>query len=96
MGLSSTEINALKAAVKSLEASPDLLHSKDLEFFSKYITSLGAKLPEKKHGGHEHGHESSHAHESGHQHSGDCCGHDHHDEHGHKEEDHGHGHSAHK
>ena len=74
--MEASKIKELKEFVKLVEAQPDLLHTPDLAFFKKYLTSLGATIPGKKE---EHGHGHAHKEEHGHQHKpgGGCCEHDH-------------------
>ena len=93
MSIDSASLKALEALVSKVEADPSLLHGKELGFFKKYLTSLGAKIPDapkkdaKKHHDHDHA-ESSHGHSHKHGDNCDsCCGHDH----GHDDHDHGHG-----
>ena len=87
-----SSVAKLKEFIKLVEAQPELLHSPELAFFKKYLTSLGATVP-KAAAHHDHGHaEHGHAHvEHEHQHTGGCCGggggggggHDHEHGHGH-------------
>ena len=87
-----SSVAKLKEFIKLVESQPELLHSPELAFFKKYLTSLGATVP-KAAAHHDHGHaEHGHAHaEHEHQHTGGCCGggggggggHDHEHGHGH-------------
>ena len=91
--MEASKIKELKEFVKLVEAQPDLLHTPDLAFFKKYLTSLSATIPGKKE---EHGHGHAHKEEHGHQHKpgGGCCEHDHDHGGGGHEHEHGHAHSA--
>ena len=70
-----SSVAKLKEFIKLVESQPELLHSPELAFFKKYLTSLGATVP-KAAAHHDHGHaEHGHAHaEHEHQHTGGCCG----------------------
>ena len=74
----------LKEFIKLVDSQPQLLHSPELAFFKKYLTSLGATVPPKAAEQHGHGH-SEHEH----QHGAGCCGGG--DGHA-REHEHGHGH----
>ena len=70
-------LGQLEKLIVELEANPQKLHTPELAFFKKYLSKLGAKIPEEEKKEHGHGHGHGHQEEHGHAHAGGCCGHDH-------------------
>ena len=58
-------VSQLKEFIKLVDSQPQLLHSPELAFFKKYLTSLGATVPKKAAEQQSHGHSHEHEHQHG-------------------------------